>query len=57
MNEASSVPAVTLGRPLVVTSRPGSRAAPAGRPAGGRRKIKCVIDGQQPGGVIEGVSG
>lgn len=40
---------MTLDCPLVVTFRQGSQAAPAGTPADGRRRIKCVIDGQQLG--------
>lgn len=47
---ASAPPTVmTLDCPLVVTFRQGSRAAPAGTPADGRRRITCVIDGQQLG--------
>lgn len=50
---------MTLDCPLVVTFRQGSRAAPAGTPADGRRRIKCVIDGQQlgGGGLTEGLRG
>lgn len=48
---ASATPptVMTLDCPLVVTFRQGSRAAPAGTPADGRRRIKCVIDSQQLG--------
>lgn len=48
---------MTLDCPLVVTFRQGSRAAPAGTPADGRRRIKCVIDGQQLGGGGEFTEG